>query len=144
MAPQPWKYANDSHSIEETIGVIAANLPACKPLFSSFFEKARAFSSGDGSRSKTRGNTYKRNSALGYVRTDNSQVGIPLEQVNERRQDSIERQYQVYISSDKRGESANNAWDGESSAKSEEHILPRHHSTRTPKGILQTTDIKIN
>ncbi|KAF2186463.1 hypothetical protein K469DRAFT_630246 [Zopfia rhizophila CBS 207.26] len=131
-----WNY------IEFTIGIIAASLPALKPLFNWFLETARAISSGG--RSKV---SYKRGSSLGYHKqSDNSSKSIALQSMASKAGSSpggFKNPYHVRITTDKPG-MMDKDWDMERAKKSDDSILPLQRPQPAANRIVMTREVVVS
>lgn len=104
--------------IELTIGIVAASLPALKPLFNWFLEGVRAITSGGRTR-KTNG--YKGVSSLGYQKqSEASSRSIGLHSLGGSKNDTVKSPYNVQIT----GVADKEAWDMDHAKKSDDSILP--------------------
>jgi hypothetical protein len=121
---EPW--IHDSYTIwnfvEIDTGIIAASLPATKPLFSWFYGAAR-------NRQPNNPNAYKSPNTLGYRKQSkpSDAEGFVMEPYREGQS--------VKVTTDP---SEKSAWDIERAKNSEESILP-HHTTGDKKGGIRIT-----
>lgn len=140
--------------IELSVGIIAASLPALKPLFNWCLETARAITSGSGNRSKRSGYGYKRNSSLGYLKADEaSSRSVALESIQSRMNNPTggKSPYHVRVTCESvdlttrgiRKDEHGGKWDMEGAKKSDDSILPLQ---RPPVGheIVRTTEVHVS
>ena len=112
--------------IEFDVGIIAASLPALKPIFNWFLGAARGFTS------RTARATAAPNS-LGYQKqSERSDRGIVLNEYNSRTTNTVR------ISSRPPN---SNMWSG--AKNSDESILPLHNMEDKPNGIVVTRDVHV-
>jgi hypothetical protein len=131
--PEPW--IHDSYAIwnfvELDTGIIAASLPAIKPLFNWFFDAARSMTKG------TRRMGYKsRNAhALSYQKQRDASDTDGF--VMEVRKPGQSVQVPSRMESDKA------LWNIEQAEGSEEDILPYGHTEGNLGGIMVTKDVRV-
>ncbi|KAF2111020.1 hypothetical protein BDV96DRAFT_500396 [Lophiotrema nucula] len=134
-----WNY------IEFTIGIIAASLPALKPLFNWFLETARAITSGG----RTRGSGYKASgykgaNSLGYQKTSETSGSIALQSLSGKGDPTPKNPYHVRVTTRPTGLADKEAWDMERAKTSDESILPLQHPDPGTTGIVMTREVRIS
>jgi hypothetical protein len=136
-----WNY------LEFTIGIIAASLPALKPLFNSFLDAARAITSGSRSRGTGRASAYKHNNSLGYQDMgDRSDKSINLQSFTSRGASSGNsgNPYNVRITTSHTGLADKDAWDLVHAKNSDESIRPLQSPPLTHNGIMMTKEVRVS
>lgn len=121
-------------SIELTLGIIAASLPALKPLFNWLLETAKSLTMK--SRSRTGAQNSKRHSSLNYFKKG---TGIELQSVGDTDTDKDMKSngkgmYSVKVTGD--------GWDEEKGEQSQERILPMQGAGIG--GIKVTTQVRMS
>lgn len=161
-----WNY------IELNIGIVAASLPALKPLFSWFLDTARAItSSGGGGNRRPTG--YSRSASLGYQKQPDSS-SFALTGMSRSRGDAEAGKLDAYVAQVSAGgkehgmldsrlghvspdgsrgsggtisKEGDKGWDPDDARKnSEEGILPHVGTSSRPRGgvILRTTEVHVS
>lgn len=130
---------NDSFNIwnfiELTVGIVAASLPALKPLFNWFLDTARAFTSATRTKNNGYNNYHKGASSLGYQKqTEDSSIGLHSLAT---KTDSPRDPYSVDVLHPHEKE-----WDMEIAKKSDDSILPQQ-GRPTGQGIVMTREIHV-
>lgn len=129
--PEPWMH--DSYAIwnfiELDMAIIAASLPALKPIFSRFFDVARSITRG------TRMTAYANKSGGGYLKQDHQSDGGNFALSN------VDTQRQTRISAHPKGRV--DAWGFEQAQSSEESILPRAGPDGKNGGIMVTKRVQV-
>ncbi|KAF2263578.1 hypothetical protein CC78DRAFT_568907 [Lojkania enalia] len=136
-----WNY------IEFTIGIIAASLPALKPLFNWFLETARVITSGG----RTKGSGYKASgykgaNSLGYHKTSENSIALQSLTAKGDITSGAKSPYNVRVSTHPTGLADKEAWDMERAKTSDESILPLQGNEIPPSGnrILMTREVRID
>jgi hypothetical protein len=136
-----WNY------IEFTIGIIAASLPALKPLFNWFLEAARAITTGRGSRETGRASAYMNRTSLGYQDMgDKSDKSINLQSFTSGGASSAAsgKPYNVRITAPHTGIAGNGAWDMVHTKQSDESIRPLQPPVAVHNGIMMTKEVRVS
>ncbi|KAF2205511.1 hypothetical protein GQ43DRAFT_362224 [Delitschia confertaspora ATCC 74209] len=135
---------NDSFNlwnfIELTIGIIAACLPALKPLFNWFLETARAFTTGQGRTTGYNKNGYKNGASLGYQKhSDRSSKSIGMNSLTNKSMDSPKHPYNVRVIA-----TEDKDWDMDRAKTSDESIIPlQQRPSPGQNGIVLTREIRV-
>ncbi|KAL1596353.1 hypothetical protein SLS60_008999 [Paraconiothyrium brasiliense] len=135
-----WNY------IELTIGIVAASLPALKPLFNWALQTVSAISSGGRTKGTGRPSAYTGAHSLGYHNMESQHdKGIPMHSIRSRRETITEPSYpySVQVStqhSQLSGRADKEAWDVINSKDSNESTRPFDLG---PKDISVTTEVRI-
>lgn len=114
--------------IEFDVGIIAASLPALKPLFSWFLGAARGLTT------RSPQATNAPNSTGYQKQSEHSDSGIVLNEYNPQTANTVR------ISS---RPSNNMVWNGGTAQNSDESILPLHNTEEKPNGIVVTRDVHV-
>jgi hypothetical protein len=136
------------HRIELTLGIMAASLPALKPLFNWFLETAKTLTTKVGTRTRngTQFSAYKRTSSHNYFKSDDTHMSnrdgaFELSSIaaSERTEDAGTSKgrdmYNANVTSE--------GWDAEKGRyASDEHILPIQGSG-SDNGIRVTTKVVV-
>lgn len=138
-----WNY------IELTIGMIAASLPAIKPLFNWALNTARAISSGARTKGAGRPSAYAGANSLGYHNMgSNSHKSIPLRSfqsttgdMENGSRDPYSVQVSTQNSTEHSGKADKDAWDIVNAKDSDESLRPFGYG---PKDISVTTEVHVS
>ncbi|KAF2469141.1 uncharacterized protein BDR25DRAFT_229933 [Lindgomyces ingoldianus] len=133
-----WNY------IEFTIGIIAASLPALKPLFNWFLETARAITSGGRSKgSGYKASGYKGAGSLGYQKQASDSRSIALHSLTSKGDSTpggYKNPYNVRVTT--KGEK--DTWDMERAKTSDESILPLQRPEPGSHQIVMTREVRVS
>ncbi|KAF2458433.1 hypothetical protein BDY21DRAFT_284201 [Lineolata rhizophorae] len=122
------------NDIEMNIGIIAACLPAIKPLFAWFLETARNITTGSGLRSRE---YHKGASSLGYIKHTAKDQSVVMDSLPSRN-----APYNVNVTSGASspdGTTDDRVWIAEESKKSNESI----EQLTKNNGIMKTREVRI-
>ncbi|KAF2126638.1 hypothetical protein P153DRAFT_359602 [Dothidotthia symphoricarpi CBS 119687] len=135
--PDPYVYDTFTmwRFIEFDVGIIAASLPALKPLFSQFLNASRSLTSA-----QIKTSSFHQNpNTLGYHKqTEHSDKGIMLKEYNTRPNNSVR------VSCQSMGGANNKMWNMGRSTDSDESILPLHGVMNTPNAIVVRRDVHVD
>ncbi|ORX97794.1 hypothetical protein BCR34DRAFT_607135 [Clohesyomyces aquaticus] len=135
-----WNY------IEFTIGIIAASLPALKPLFNWFLDAARAITSGGRTKGSNgyKASGYKGAGSLGYQKqTSDSNRSIAMHSLTSKGEPTPgghKNPYNVRVTTVGEKEQ----WDMERAKNSDESILPLQRPDPGTNHIVMTREVRVS